>query len=357
MWNNRRDVPKVRLMRETSPMFARRSISPARYRDIARAALWLLAFIIVTGAAVRLSGSGLGCSDWPTCENDQLVAEVHDVHAMVEFVNRLITGLVSAAVIAAVLGSMARSPRRRDLTALSWGLVAGVIAQILIGALVVQEHLPPSLVITHFLVSMVLVWNALVLHHRAGLPEQRPAPRRRAGIEPVVRLLTLLASVVLVTGTLVTGAGPHSGSETEATKRALQAQGVDVSKLDPGQLEVERLPFDVPDVARVHGVTVMAFLAVTLWLLFRLRRSSADADLFARAQTLVALIVTQAAIGYLQYFTDVPPLLVGIHVAGATAVWVATIVLHLNTRQPLPATPTTRSTRPQATTAGAALAE
>ena len=311
-----------------------RSMTPERYRHVTLIALLLLAFIIVTGAAVRLTGSGLGCSDWPRCEDDQLVAEVGDLHAMVEFVNRVITGLVSIAVIAAVLGSMARSPRRRDLTAWSWGLVAGVIAQILLGALVVREHLPPQLVMGHFLVSMVLVWNALVVHHRAGLPDEPVPDRSLPTILNHVRALTILAAAVLVTGTFVTGAGPHSGSETQETKDALEAQGIDVSELDAPDFEVERLPFDVPDLARVHSVTVLVFLAVTIWLAMRLRKTGA-ADLFRGVQTLLSVLVTQAAIGYVQYFTDVPVLLVGIHVAGSIAVWTATLSLHLRVRHPL----------------------
>lgn len=312
-----------------------RSMTPERYRQVTLIALVLLGFIIVTGAAVRLTGSGLGCSDWPSCEDDQLVAEVGDLHAMVEFVNRVITGLVSIAVIAAVLGSMARTPRRRDLTAWSWGLVAGVIAQILLGALVVREHLPPQLVMGHFLVSMVLVWNALVVHHRAGLPDDEVRERSLPTVLNHVRALTVLAAAVLVTGTFVTGAGPHSGSETQETKDALEAQGIDVSELEAADFEVERLPFDVPDVARVHSITVLVFLAVTIWLALRLRKAGA-ADLFRGVQTLLSVLVAQAAIGYVQYFTDVPVLLVGIHVAGSIAVWTAMLSLHLRVRHPLP---------------------
>ncbi len=307
---------------------SRRTVTRERYRQITTVALVLLAFIIVTGAAVRLTGSGLGCSDWPTCEEDQLVAEVDDVHAMVEFVNRVITGLVSLAVMAAVLGSLRRVPRRADLVHLSWGLVVGVIAQILLGALVVREHLPPELVMGHFLVSMVLVWNAMVLRHRAGLPDDWT----RAPPHPLrwhVRSLSLAAAAVLISGTFVTGSGPHSGAETQQTREALEARGVDVAGLDPSQLEVERLPFDVPDVARVHGVIVMVLLATTLWLVLRLHRGP-FARLFRRSQTLIAVLVLQAAIGYVQYFSGVPALLVGVHVAGAVAAWVATLDLHLH---------------------------
>jgi cytochrome c oxidase assembly protein subunit 15 len=299
-------------------------------------ALLLLAFIIVTGASVRLTGSGLGCSDWPTCEEDQLVAEVGDLHAMVEFVNRVITGLVSIAVIAAVLGSMARKPRRADLTAWSWGLVAGVIGQIILGALVVREHLPPQLVMGHFLLSMVLVWNAAVLHHRAGLPDDTIPRRQLPAMQSQVRVLTVLATIVLVTGTFVTGAGPHSGSETEETRDALEAQGADVSSLDPSAFEVERLPFDVPDVARVHSISVLVVLALTVWVAVGLRDRRDVPDLRRGVQTLVSVIVVQGAIGYVQYFTDVPALLVGIHVAGSIGVWTATLFLHLRVANPVP---------------------
>ena len=315
-------------------MGSRLSISPARYRHITLVALFLLAFIIVTGAAVRLTGSGLGCSDWPTCEEDQFVAEFDDLHAMVEFVNRVITGLVSLAVIAAVLGSMWRTPRRRDLTMWSWGLVAGVIAQIILGALVVREHLPPELVMGHFLVSMVLVWNAMVLYHRAGLPDDEVETREVGALRWHIRGLSVLAGAVLVTGTFVTGSGPHSGADSREIEDALEAQGVDLEGLDTSEITVDRLPFDVSDVAQVHGVTVMTFLAATIWLALRLRQG--PPDLFRSVQTLIFVLVTQAAIGYVQYFSDVPALLVGVHVAGSIAVWTAVLDLHLRSRHPQP---------------------
>jgi cytochrome c oxidase assembly protein subunit 15 len=319
------------------PARRRLSVSPRGYRRITLVSLILLSFIIVTGASVRLSGSGLGCSDWPTCEEDSLVAELDNVHAMVEFVNRVITGFVSIAVIAAVLGSMWRTPRRRDLTWWSWGLVAGVIAQILLGALVVQERLPPTLVMGHFLLSMVLVWNAMVLHHRAGLPDDEVVvPRELPSITRHVRVLSLLASVVLVSGTFVTGSGPHSGSESEQTKAALEAKGYDITLLTPEELEIERLPFDVPDVARVHGLAVMTFLAATIWLAVRLKRERAPQDVFDAAQALIVIIVAQAGVGYVQYFTGVPELLVGVHILGATLVWIAAVRLHMGVRLPLP---------------------
>ena len=307
------------------------SISPAQYQKITRISLLLLAFIIVTGAAVRLSGSGLGCSDWPTCENDQLVAEIDDVHAMVEFVNRVITGFVALAVIIAVLGSLFRTPKRKDLTYLSIGLVFGVIVQVIVGALVVREHLPPSLVITHFLVSMVLVWNAVELDHRSRLPDRADKSLRAKTLKGLTKLLLAIGVVVIVTGTIVTGSGPHSGAEKQQILEAFENQGETPAI---STLEVERLPFDVPDVARIHGISVMIFLLLTLRVLFMIKRNSPT--LLPNGQNLMAAIIVQAGIGYLQYFTGVPALLVGIHVAGATLIWVMILRLYLAVHQPIP---------------------
>jgi len=294
------DAPDLR----TAP----RRLSPDAYLRICGVALVLLAGIVVTGAAVRLSGSGLGCSDWPTCEQDRFVPEV-EIHGWIEFGNRLITGLVSIAVIAAVLGSLARSPRRSDLVRWSWGLVAGVIGQVVLGGIVVISHLNPWLVLGHFALSMVLVFNAVVLHHRAG-DHARPGPR---AITPSVRrltgLLAGLAVVVLATGTLVTGTGPHTGSRE-----------------DP----IARLPFTVREVARVHGTTVVIVLIVVAALTLAVRHHVPSGDSLQQAiRWLVAVVVAQAAIGWTQYFTGVPVLLVGLHVAGATALWMVVVKLRL----------------------------
>ena len=310
-------------------------LTPARYQRITHVAVLLLSLIIITGAAVRLTGSGLGCSDWPTCEDDQLVAEIDDVHAMVEFVNRVITGVVSVAVIFAVLGSLFRNPRRRDLTWWSLGLVGGVILQILVGALVVREHLPPSLVIAHFLISMVLVWNAVELNHRSKFLIINHLRPRRSPLRPLCSSLVLLASVVLVTGTLVTGSGPHSGAETTQTKEAFDNLQGNALQLEQGNFEVKRLPFDVPDVARIHAIAMIIFLSAMLYIVFRIKRSPESGNAFPQAQNLLTVAVLQGAIGYTQYFTDVPALLVGFHIAGAVAVWIMTLRLYLEVRLPI----------------------
>ena len=308
------------------------SISQSQYQKITKVSLLLLAFIIITGAAVRLSGSGLGCSDWPTCENDQLVAEIDDVHAMVEFVNRVITGFVALAVMIAVLGSLFRVPKRKDLIYLSIGLVVGVVIQVIVGALVVREHLPPSLVITHFLVSMVLVWNAVELDHRARSDDKSEHSSPPMLLKRMTKLIVGLGALVIITGTIVTGSGPHSGAENQQILDALESQGT-ASSIANLELEVERLPFDVPDVARIHGISVMLFLLLTLRLLFVIKRHSPE--FITVGQNLMAAIVIQAATGYFQYFTGVPALLVGVHVAGATLIWIMILRLYLEVNRPM----------------------
>ncbi|HEX2192145.1 MAG TPA: COX15/CtaA family protein [Acidimicrobiales bacterium] len=308
-------------------------LSPAAYRRITFVAALALAFIIVTGGAVRLTGSGLGCPDWPTCAEDRIVAP-WEYHAMVEFVNRTITGIVSVAVMLAVLGSLVRQPRRRDLTWLSLGLVAGVIGQIVLGGITVLFHLWPPLVMGHFVLSMAILADAVVLHHRAGLRDRNavaglPDPISVAGLRgpnavaaapvvgrPVVlmgRLVLAATALVILLGTVVTGTGPHGGDE-----------------------DVDRLPFFLPDVARLHGISVVLLLVLVLVTLWRLRRDSAPGTLLRRGELLLGVLVAQAAVGYVQYFTGVPVLLVGVHIAGATAVWVATIHFLLGFSAPTP---------------------
>ena len=300
---------------------SRLRISPRTYRQVTLVAAILLAAIIVTGAAVRLTGSGLGCPDWPNCTNGHLTSGAsHDTHANIEFANRVVTGLVSLAIVVAVLGSIVRLPRRRDLVWLSFGLVVGLIAQILLGALVVEELLDPPFVMGHFLVSTVLLANAIVLYHRAGIPDDaRSRPSVRPSTLWLGRLLVLSASVVLVTGTVVTGSGPHSGDAGSNAK-----------------LKATRLNFTVPEVARIHGTSVMVFLALTLVTLWVVSRDPGARKVMSRVGLLLILLVAQAALGYTQYFNGVPPILVGFHVAGATAVFSATLAVLLSMYEPVP---------------------
>lgn len=287
-----------------SERLRRLSISPRTYRFVTLLALLALAFIIVTGAAVRLTGSGLGCSDWPNCEPGSLVAPL-EYHAMIEFVNRMVTGLVSIAVIAAVLGSLLRRPRRRDLIYLSIGLVAGVIAQILLGGLTVIFELRPPFVMGHFLLSMVLVWNAVVLHYRAGKPDGPPRAAVSHCLLVAVRAVYALAAVVVFTGTVVTASGPHGGDE-----------------------DAERFSFDLPDVTRIHAGAVILLVALVLAVAWLEWRDSGRERLVPATRALLLLLLAQATVGYVQYFNELPPVLVGVHVAGAVAIWSTVVFLH-----------------------------
>lgn len=278
---------------------------PARlYKRLCDVALAALVVIVVTGGGVRLTRSGLGCTDWPTCTNDRLVPQ-WEFHGMVEFVNRVFTGVVSFAVIAAVAGALVRQPRRRGLIWLALGLVAGVVAQILLGAAVVLGALDPRLTMGHFLLSMVLVANAVVLRHRAdGRFDDEAAttvqPRRLTG-HRLANGLVALAAMVLVAGTIVTATGPHGGDDRAA-----------------------RLSFDLPTVARLHSSSVWLLLATLLAsLVVATRRGD---RLYRRGlQRMGAVALLQGGVGYLAYFSGARPAIVALHLLGATLLWVAAI--------------------------------
>ncbi|MEO0492407.1 MAG: COX15/CtaA family protein [Actinomycetota bacterium] len=296
----------------------RGAISPERYVQLARGALWSLTIIVISGAAVRLTGSGLGCSDWPVCEDDQFVASL-EYHALIEFGNRLFTGVVTIAVVLAVLGSIRRAPKRRDLIWWSWGLVAGVAAQILLGAVLVLTHLDPRFTMGHFLLSMVLLWNAAVLIEKAKTDIAEPAPlwvgepsSHDGAIRTASRVLFAFGAILLVTGTIVTGAGPHSGSDDA--------------------LVAERLPFLVRDVTRIHSVTAFTVLAVVL-VIVRQAHLAAKFELREQAMRIMTLLVAQGAVGYWQYFTGVPVELVAVHITLASITWIQIVRFAWQTEQ------------------------
>ena len=266
----------------------------------------LVSTLTESGLGEGLTGSGLGCTDWPTCEEGEFFAELDNVHAMVEFLNRLFTGVVSIAVALAVLGSVIRQPRRRDLLWLSLGLVGGVIAQIVWGGFTVLTDLAPEMVMGHYLISALLLIDATVLVQRAstgGAPLGPAVPPRVLWLS---RTMVALMVVVLVTGTVVTNTGPHAGDENAV-----------------------RFGFDISHVARIHGLSVIT-MAVTIVVTLSLAyRTPAGPGLRRRGGLLVAAVVVQAAVGYIQYFTGVPAWLVGIHVFGSVLVLIAVLAVHL----------------------------
>lgn len=275
-------------------------ISTRTFRIVTGVALGSLCVIIFTGALVRLTGSGLGCVDWPQCNESKFI-DVSSGHTFIEQANRLFTGVVSASVILAVLTAHRARPRRGELILLAWLLVVGVLAQVVIGGIVVLTGLNPFANMAHFLVSMILIAIALLLYRRAGVAEPGPwlrqFPRRFA---PMVGALFVLGVVVVVTGTVVTATGPHAGDENAV-----------------------RFGFTLSSVARVHGVSVIATVGLMIALLWRLRGQTA---LSGHRESLLALLyvsLAQGALGYTQYLSGVPVAMVGAHIIGATVFFLA----------------------------------
>lgn len=275
------------------------TVSQRTFRTVAGVALGSLSVIIFSGAMVRLTGSGLGCEDWPRCNSTKFV-DVSTGHTLIEQANRLFTGVVSMSVVAAVLLAHFRKPLRKDLVRLAWGLVVGVLVQIIIGGIVVLTGLNPYANMAHFLVSLVLVANAFVLYRRSGdlpLTYFRTGPVR---IVIAIRLVVVSCALALVTGTVVTATGPHAGDE-----------------------DAVRFGFALTSVARVHSVSVLITIALIIFLAIRAKQPIGDTNTRDAVQALLLAAVFQGAVGYVQYFNGVPVTLVAVHIVGATALWFA----------------------------------
>jgi len=275
------------------------AVSQKAFRTVIGTALGSLSVIIFTGALVRLTGSGLGCADWPRCNASKFV-DVSTGHTLIEQANRMFTGVVSISVIAAVLLAHVRKPHRKDLVLLAWGLVAGVVAQIVIGGVVVLTGLNPYANMGHFLVSLLLVTNAFVLFRRSGAKPSTYLRVSHPEISTPVRLVAIFSMIALVTGTVVTATGPHAGDE-----------------------KAIRLGFALISVVRVHSITVLVTIGLIILLGIRAKKHSADSSVVEAIQALLLAAVFQAAIGYAQYFTGVPVALVAVHIIGATTLWFA----------------------------------
>lgn len=291
-----------------------RQMSPAGYTWVTRFALILLCVIVVSGAAVRLTGSGLGCSDWPRCNSEKFI-DVSTTHGAIEQINRLFTGLVTAIVIAAVLAARFRVPYRKDLVMLSWGLVAGVIGQIVLGGIVVLTDLHPLANQGHFILSMVLVANALILHQRAKTDRKLDRLSTLSGLQKLIRLTVVMGSVALFTGTVVTGSGPHAGDE-----------------------KARRFDLAITTVARIHGISVLIAIALLLIVAWKMKQQRAQ-QLFGPLEMVLVIAILQATVGYVQYFNDIPALLVGIHIFGATMFFLSLVNLWMVSNQIADANP------------------
>jgi len=294
----------------------RKELSNSTFLGISRISLASLYAIIITGSLVRLTGSGLGCADWPQCSSTKFV-DVSTGHAAIEQINRLFTGIVSAAVIAAVLGSIFVTPRRKSLIWLSSGLVVGVLAQVILGAVVVFTGLNPWSNIAHFLVSLALVTTAVFLVEHAGatnVDEVSAVSDQTAPTRPMTKrfadLILGLCGLAIILGTLVTGAGPHAGDENAI-----------------------RLDFDLRSITRIHSATVLLCIAATLTFIAQIRRNSREwMRLKAKLELFLFVAVAQGGVGYLQYFSGVPAQMVAIQGAFSVAVWISVLRLWIKSR-------------------------
>ncbi|MGE2726773.1 COX15/CtaA family protein [Mycolicibacterium pulveris] len=274
--------------------------------------------ISVTGAIVRVTASGLGCPTWPQCFPGSFtpvpVAEVPVVHQVVEFGNRLVTFLVVITAALAVL-AVTRARRRREVQIYAWLMPASTVVQAVIGGITVLTGLLWWTVAIHLLASMTMVWLAVLLFVKIGEPDDGVLVRRAP--KPL-RQLTFLSGValaaVLVTGTLVTAAGPHAGDKS-ATR------------------PVPRLEVEITTLVHLHSSLLVAYLALLVGLGFGLLAVHAARPVLIRLAVLLVLVCAQGLVGVVQYYTGVPAVLVAVHVAGAALCTAATAALWASMRE------------------------
>jgi cytochrome c oxidase assembly protein subunit 15 len=278
---------------------------------VAVASLVVNVLIVVTGGAVRLTGSGLGCPTWPPCSSGHFVAtREQGIHGLVENSNRALTTVLLVVALATMAVTWQRRPRRPVLFRLALALLVGIAAQAVLGGVTVLTGLNPGTVMAHFLVSMVLLAIATVLVERSREGDAPPVEVVRHELVLGGRLVVAVTAALLVAGTVVTGSGPHSG-DADATNR---------------------FPFELSTVAQLHADLVFLLLGLVATLILALRAVDAPGRPTRRVLDLLVVALAQGAIGYVQYFTKLPVVLVGFHVLGACLVWVAALRVALGMR-------------------------
>jgi cytochrome c oxidase assembly protein subunit 15 len=286
------------------------TMSLRRFRQTAIVTVVGLCLVVVAGGVVRLTGSGLGCDDWPNCNSERFV-DVSSGHTAIEQINRLASGALGIPTLIMAIGSFRVRPRGHRLVAPSLVVLVSVLANGVVGGIAVRADLHPAIIQSHFLLAMVSITFALIAADRA-----RPATAASSGEAPTpasirfqVWAIGVLTAVAMLTGTVVTGTGPHAGDE-----------------------EARRWGFDISNVARIHSAAVLVALLAAVTLIWSVHRNArVRGQLTSPLSTWMFLALLQGGIGYLQYFSGVPEILVGAHIAGATALWVATVLLVLVT--------------------------
>ncbi|WP_371640850.1 heme A synthase [Streptomyces virginiae] len=286
--------------------------SPRTVQRAALAALVMSVVIVVTGGAVRLTGSGLGCDTWPKCTDDSLiVTQEQGFHGAIEFGNRMLTYALSAAVGWAIIAARSAKPWRHSLTRLGWVQFAIVMANAVLGGITVLTGLNPYSVAGHFLLATALITVTTVTWQRTREGDGVPRPRVPGPVRKLSWALLATTLVLIAAGTVVTGSGPHAGDSSE----------------------IKRMPFDWDTTAHVHAVAawVVCALGIAMWLVLRV--VDAPADTRARARDLLIVLLAQGAIGYVQYATQVPEALVAAHMLGSCLVWIAVVRIALSLRE------------------------
>jgi cytochrome c oxidase assembly protein subunit 15 len=290
-------------------MRARLAVTPDQYRRVAYIALAALSLIVFTGALVRLTDSGLGCPTWPKCYGH--VYPPAQGHALIEFGNRALSGFVGVMTVVAAVLAFTRRPFRRDLAWLACALPLGVVAQAVLGGFTVRYDLAPGFVMSHFLLSMVILIAAVSLAWRATHePGTRPRSTDRT-LTWSVRALLPLSALTVLAGTAATAAGPHSGGLVGQHVKRLTIEGPDTLQWAVHQHAT---------IAAIFGIAVIG-----VWLLKRQRMRGTPLDPLEPLTVLGVLLAAQGLVGSAQYELRLPAEMVWVHVVLATVTWLVTL--------------------------------
>lgn len=288
---------------------SRWELGPRALRWGTTAALVTSVLIVLGGVVVRVTGSGMGCPTWPTCDGTNVIQVVPDnIHLLIEQTNRLVTVLLIVAVGWAIVAARLQRPRDRTLTRLAWSMFWLVVANAVAGGITVWVHLNPWVVALHFVLAMGLLACATFTWHRArwvGGDGPRPSTTSRA----LAWALVIATAALVVTGTLVTGSGPHAGDSAD----------------------VPRMGFDWFVIVVVHGVAAFAVLAIAVVLAFRLRTEPGARLALTRIGVFLLVMFVQLSLGIVQSFIGIPEVLVALHVTIAALVWIGSLRVLLDT--------------------------
>ncbi|MFD4857559.1 COX15/CtaA family protein [Streptomyces atratus] len=286
--------------------------SPRTVRRAAMSAVVMAVLIVVTGGAVRLTGSGLGCPTWPKCTDESLTTtSAMGFHGAIEFGNRMLTYVLCAAVGWAIIAARSAKPWRHSLTRLGWAQFWVVMGNAVLGGIVVLVGLNPYTVAAHFLLSTALLTVAMVTWQRVREGDAAPRPLVGKAVSQLTWLLVVVAGLLIAVGTVVTGAGRHAGDSSD----------------------VHRIPIDWKMITQLHADLAWAVVALTVALWFVLKAVDAPVGPLHRARDLFLVLLGQGVIGYVQYFTDTPEILVGLHMLGSCLVWIAVVRVLLSLRE------------------------